>query len=458
MNWVENELGDASLGDQRLTHRAKSLLARMISQPSTSLPVACRGWGETQAAYRFFDNAKVTQEKILASHQAATQTRMAEHDVVLCLQDTTELDYSDQTQTQGLGPLTYESQRGLHLHPTVAVTPQRRCLGVLDTFIWARADEDYGKRTARKNKAIEEKESMRWINGYRQVCRVSATLANTQCVYIADRESDIYELFIEGENQGHQADWLIRATQDRRVLDEMKISDALAHSPALGEIEFTLPASHLRTQKQVKQTLKACRVALRPPRRTDEALDPIEITVLLAQETHPPKGEEPVTWILLTNLEVTSSEQAIEKIQWYLCRWQIEIYFRILKSGCKIEKLQLEHIDRLRPAIALYMIVAWRVLYLTMLGRECPDLPCDLVYDTQEWQAIYIVTHKKAPPSKPPTINTMIRMMASFGGFLGRKHDGEPGPQTMWIGLQRARDFVLAFEAQNAIRKSKTCV
>ncbi len=151
-------------------------------------------------------------------------------------------------------------------------------------------------------------------------------------------------------------------------------------------------------------------------------------------------------------------EQAVEKIQWYLCRWQIEIYFRILKSGCKIEKLQLEHIDRLRPAIALYMIVAWRVLYLTMLGRECPDLPCDLVFDREEWQAIYIVTHRETPPSKPPTLNTILRMMAGFGGFLGRKYDGEPGPQTVWIGLQRARDFVLALQAQNAIRTSKICV
>jgi hypothetical protein len=458
MSWVENELGKASLGDQRLTTRAKTLLERLVSQPSASLPTACRGWDETQAAYRFFDNAKVTDAKVLAPHREATQRRMAEHDVVLCLQDTTELDYSGQTQTQGLGPLSYENQLGLHLHPTLAVTPERLCLGVLDTFVWARTEEGYGKSDARKKKSIEEKESIRWIDGYRNVCRISAELANTQCVYIADRESDIYELFIEGEKQSHQADWLIRATQDRRVLDEMKISEALAHTQALGEIEFNLPPSHQRKQKRVKQTLKSCRVTLHPPQRTGNKLNPVEITVLLAQERDPPTGEEPVTWILLTNLQVTSLEQAIEKIQWYLCRWQIEIYFRILKSGCKVEKLQLEHIDRLRPALALYMIVAWRVLYLTMLGRECPDLPCDLVFEAEEWQAIYIVTHRKSPPEKPPTINTMIRMMAGYGGFLGRKHDGEPGPQTMWIGLQRARDFVLAFQAQNEIRKSGICV
>lgn len=458
MSWVEHELGKASLGDQRLTARAKILLERLVSQPSASFPAACRGWDETQAAYRFFDNAKVTDKKVLAPHQAATQCRMAEHDVVLCLQDTTELDYSRQTQTQGLGPLTYDNQLGLYLHPTLAVTPQRLCLGVLDALAWARPEADYGKSHHRKNKPIEDKESIRWIEGYKNVCRISAELTNTQCVYIADRESDIYELFVEGENQHHQADWLIRATQDRRLLDEMKISDALAYTQPLGDIEFTLPPSHQRAEKQVRQTLKACRVELHPPQRTGNKLDSVEVTVLLAQELNPPEGEEPVTWILLSNLQITTLAQAIEKIQWYLCRWQIEIYFRILKSGCKVEKLQLEHIDRLRPALSLYMIVAWRVLYLTMLGRECPDLPCDLVFDTEEWQAIYIVTHKTTPPLKPPTLNTMLRMMASFGGFLGRKNDGEPGPQTVWLGLQRARDFVLAFRAQNAIRTTNICV
>jgi len=458
MSWVETEMETAYFGDKRLDNRAKIMLDRMISQPTESLPTECRGWAETQAAYRFFDNKKVTEEKILAPHQEATRTRMAKHKVVLCLQDTTELDYSGQTQTQGLGPLSSEEQLGLHLHPTLAVTPERLCLGVLDTLVWARTEEDFRKRKDRNNKPIEEKESVRWIDGYREVCKVSRTLPHTQCVYIADRESDIYELFIEGKKQQHHADWLIRATHDRRVLDDEKIAEALHDAPVLGEIEFNLPPSHKRKQKQIRQKIKACRVKLHPPQRKNEKLESIEITVLLAEEINPPKEEEPVTWVLLSNLEINTLEDAIEKIEWYLCRWQIEIYFRILKSGCKVEKLQLEHIDRLRPALALYMIVAWRVLHLTILGRECPELPCDLAFETEEWQAIYIVTQRQSPPEKVPTINDMIRMMANFGGFLGRKNDGEPGPKTIWIGLRRARDFVLAIEAQKVIQESEICV
>jgi len=447
MSWARQEMASIALNDKRLDERAMNILERFMSQPTASIPTACRGWDETLAAYRFFDNAKVTAPKVLAPHYAATVERMAPHETVLCVQDTTELDYTGQDQLKGLGPLTYEARCGLYLHPTVAITPERLCLGVIDTLMWARDGNHFGKKSKRREKTLAEKESQRWIDGYRQVCETAAQLPNTRCVYMADRESDIYELFLEGYDQNHQADWLIRASHDRALEDDEHISEALAQAPILGEISFDLPASHRRGGQTVTQILKTAQLTLRPPKRTHSDLQAIEVTVVLAQELRPPKNENPVTWVLLTNLEVTSADQAIEKIQWYLCRWQIEIYFRILKSGCQIEELQLEHIDRLQPALALYMIVAWRILYLTMLGRECPDLPCDLVFDLQEWRAIFIVSEKQPPPDEPPSLNTIVRMLASFGGFLGRKGDGEPGPQSIWIGLQRSRDFVLALEA-----------
>jgi hypothetical protein len=128
-----------------------------------------------------------------------------------------------------------------------------------------------------------------------------------------------------------------------------------------------------------------------------------------------------------------------------------QIFFRILKSGCRVEELQLEKLQRLEPALAFYMIIAWRVLFLTMLGRECPEMPCDVVFDEAEWQAVYLVTQRQPPPDTPPSLECMVRMIATLGGFLDRKCDGFPGPQTLWIGLQRAADFVLALEAQRSI-------
>ena len=165
---------------------------------------------------------------------------------------------------------------------------------------------------------------------------------------------------------------------------------------------------------------------------------------------------ERIEWFLLTSLAVDDFDSAAEIVQWYLCRWQIEVFFRVLKSGCEVEELQLELSDRLERAIAFFLIVAWRVLFLTMLGRTCPDLPCDAVFATEEWRMVYIVAKRRKPPSKPPTLNEIIRLVASFGGFLNRKRDGEPGPKTLWIGLQRVRDFVMTAEAMQAA--GATCV
>lgn len=458
MTWVEREIGMANFGDERLNRRAQMLLESFYSQPTASISTVCRGWSETLAAYRFFDNPKVSDAKILAPHIEATRQRMQEHATVLCVQDTTELDYTGQTETTGLGPLTYENQSGFYLHPTLAITPDRLCLGVIGSKSWARDAEHHGKRSDCKNRTIEEKESYRWIEGYREVCQLAETLPDTQCVYMADRESDIYELFAEADVQAFQADWLIRSCHDRLVLDDSCLSAELANAPELGEIEFKLPRHHQRGNTRIVQRLKAVRVELRPPQRKGDSLEPTYVTAVVAEESNPPKGEAPITWILLTNLLVTTKEQALEKVQWYLCRWEIEVYFRILKSGCAIEELQLERKERLEPALAIYMIVAWRVIYLTMLGRHCPDIPCDLVFETEEWRAVFIVATRKVPPQEPPSMNTILRMLAGFGGFLDRKHDGEPGPQTVWIGLQRSRDFVLALQAQEAMIRDGTCV
>jgi hypothetical protein len=219
----------------------------------------------------------------------------------------------------------------------------------------------------------------------------------------------------------------------------------------LGTLEFDLPAAPQRAKRRVVQTLRAERLKLRPPYRPDRKLPAVELTAILAWEEEPPEGAEPIEWLLLTNLPIRSAEEAQEKVQWYVCRWQIEVYFRILKSGCKVEELQLQERTRLEVALALYMVVAWRVLYLIMLGRTMPEISCEAVLAPEEWKAVYLVTQKKRPPSRPPVLQEILVMIAQLGGFLARKGDGLPGPKALWIGLQRTRDFVLALEAREAI-------
>lgn len=449
-DWAVAETRSADLGDERLNRRLVLVLRRLADQPERSIPAAFQGWGETQAAYRFFDNEKVTAEGVLAPHREATLERVRQHPVVLCVEDTSDLDYTSKTETQGLGPLNYEATRGINIHPMLAVTPEGLCLGVLDFWRWVRDPSDHGgkDRQDRLSRPLEEKESLRWVEGYQKVGELQGHVGESRLVYVADRDSDLFELFVAADQ--NPANWLIRAAQDRAVVGGGLIWETVGESPSLGQVEFDLPPGRGRTPRRVVQSLRAARVLLRAPYRSDKKLSPVEVTAILAREDNPPAGEEPIEWLLLSNLRVESFEDAHEKMRWYLCRWQIEVFFRILKSGCKVEQLQLQTRERIEVAVALYLIVAWRVLYLTRLGRLVPDLSCEVAFSPQEWKAVYLVCKRQQPPSTPPRLREILALVASLGGYLARTGDGPPGPKTIWIGLQRTRDFALALEAREA--------
>jgi hypothetical protein len=455
MSALAAELAGIDLRDQRLNRRARRLLAKLGDKPTVSIPAACGGWGETRAAYRLFDHPEVTAAHVLAPHIACTEERLRGYPRVLCIQDTTELDYTTKKGSiTDLGPLNYESRWGLYLHPTLALTPERVPLGLLDAHLWVREPGSLGQEKD-PNRPLEEKESLRWVDGFARVNELAEQLTDTRLTYIADREGDLYDLFVEAPCPERGADWLVRVQHaDRLLTDGRKLRAVIDAAPVLTEITFERPAANGRRARTVHQHIKVVRVTLKAPARPDRTLPDVTVTALLASEPHPPAGEDPLDWLLLTNLPVETAEQAIEKLSWYLCRWQIEVYFKVLKSGCRVEQLQLEKRERLEPALAFYMIIAWRVLYLTMLGRDCPEMPCDAVFADEEWKAVYLVTQRKPPPEKPPSLDTMVRMVASLGGFLNRKHDGFPGPKTLWIGLQRIPDFVLALEAQRSIGES----
>jgi hypothetical protein len=447
--WIADELSGVNLGDERLNQRYALLLERLQDKPSISIPGACKGWAETQAAYRFFSNAKVSKEGILAPHIQATQQRMRSHPIVLCIEDTSFVNHDGQKETPALGPHTSELEYGYFLHPLLAITPEKLCLGTLRMHTWVR-DGKFGKRYERARKPIEEKESQRWIDGYRETCCLQKTMEHTQLVYVADRESDIYELFAEG--LAGEANWLIRAVRNRKTTDTNKIREQLAKEIPIGEL--TLKLSHRKKRKRRDVTLRifACQLSLLGPKRPKaDRLPNVPVTAILAVEKNPPPGEEPIEWLLLTDMEVHSLEEAEEKLQWYSCRWQIEIFFNTLKSGCQIEKLQLETRERLESATALYMIIAWRLLYIRTLNRLFPNMSCDIIFEKEEWQAIYLVIHNKIPPEISPPLQEMVSMLARLGGHLNRKNDSPPGAKVLWIGIQRARDFISGFNIARKI-------
>jgi hypothetical protein len=274
---------------------------------------------------------------------------------------------------------------------------------------------------------------------------------------IADREGDMYDIFEEASEACEpKAQWLIRAKHNRALVDNDSrrkgecrtyLFDKALQTDPRGEIEFELPIRG-KCKRKVVLTLYAAQETIRPPGRKHERhLKPQTVSVVIARELNPPAEEEAIEWKLISSLPVESFEQVVQLMNYYLCRWQIEVFFRILKSGCKVEKLQLEESRHLLSCLSFYLIIAWRVLFLTMCGRNYPDLPCDAVFDDEEWKAAFITATRTLPPKKPPSLKDMLVLIATFGGYLARGNDPAPGPTALWIGLQRTRDFAFAIRA-----------
>jgi hypothetical protein len=420
------------------------LMERLAAEPTMSVPKACNGWGETVAAYRFFDNDSVDWRAILEPHWHRTQARMGEHTVVLCLQDTTELDFNGQ-RARGLGPLSYEAQRGMYLHPTYAVTPAREPLGVLDAWMWAREKKDASGRRG------GPKESLRWLEGYERLAELAPHLPGTRLVYVADREADMMPLMKRARDLETPVDWLVRAAHNRCLPDGDKLFIRTCSGEATGRIEFAMPARHGVKGRTVRQQLWARRIELPADRGGT-----VGVTCVVAREVDAPPGVKPIEWRLLTNRHADTAETIVELIDWYRARWEIEILFNVLKNACRVEALQLGAIERIERALALYLVVAWRIAHLMRLGRTCPDLDALLFFDPDEIRMAYLLRDKLPPAA--PRLNEVLRQIACLGGFLARKGDGEPGVKTIWLGL---KDIHVAVKAMRALRKFEsqpTCV
>ena len=349
-------------------------------------------------------------------------------DVVLNLADTTELNFNGQ-ETAGLGPLSYEAQRGIYVHVTYAVTPHREPLGVMDAWMWARERKD--------SKGVRHgvKESTRWVEGYERVAEQAAELPQTRQVYIADRESDIAALMRRARDLGCPADWLIRAQHNRVLPDGDRLWERVEASEPLGEIRFTLPGRDGCKAREVVQQVWASRIDV-----PDGEGGVMPVSCPIARELKAPADVTPLEWRLLTNREAADIAAVAQLIDWYRARWEVEIFFRVLKNGCRIEALQLATIKRLEWALALFMVVAWRIARLMRLGRTCPVLDAELMFESDERRAAFIL-NKQSPPDKAPRLNEVVWLVAKLGGFLARKGDGEPGVKTIWQGLQRVMDF-----------------
>jgi hypothetical protein len=449
-DWIGEELETVDFRDERLGERMEVVLGELSRRPEASPRAACSGYKEMMGTYRFFNNRKVTLERVLAPHRDATLKRAGQYQRVLMVQDTSELDFSGRQDIKGAGYLEGPYSQGFYLHPLLVLTEQRLCLGSLWAKIYARPE--WGIRQTRKQRPIEQKESVRWLEGYRQACEAARQLPHTQVICVQDAEADIYEVLADGERDGRQAERraerIVRAAQDRQTHStEGKLWAEMSASPVLGQVQFNLPRRGEQPARKVTLDVHAKEVRLHAPYRPKERrLPDLKVWVVLAREVQPPQGAEPVEWLLLSSLPAGSFEEAVQVLRWYACRWEIEIFFKVFKTGCKVEKLQLKEEERFRPAFALYMIIAWRILYLTMLGRAAPEMSCAAVFEAAEWKAVWVVSKRSPVPAQPPHLAEMIRLIATLGGFKGCKTEGPPGPKAMWEGLRRVFDLALAWE------------
>jgi hypothetical protein len=445
--WAAHELAGVKLPDQRLIKRAQLIMTQLGDQPTASLPQACGGWSQTKAAYRFFDNEAVDAPALLAAHTQATVGRMQSHAVVLAVQDTTALNYSAHPRTQGLGPISNNRDQtvGLLLHSTLAVSVEGEPLGLLSAVAAARDGRDFGRSSQRRNRQpIAEKESQRWLDSLTVCQTLAASCPHTLIVNLADREADIYELFAQALQlgPGRSVHLLVRSQHNRQVQGaEQRLWPHLSRQPVAGKMQVRQPRQRGGVGRVALLSVRFAPVTLRAPCLKEDQPSQ-RLWAVEAREAHPPKGSGPILWRLLTTLPVTRAGEAIEKVQWYAQRWKIEVLHKTLKSGCQVERRELETAARLRRVLMLDLIVAWRVMHLCQAARERPEAPAQSWLQQDEWAVLWRYFHRdqRAAP-RPPTLREAARWIGQLGGFLARKSDGEPGVIVLWRGLQRLHDL-----------------
>jgi hypothetical protein len=446
--WSALELRHVDLGDRRLNRRLVKLVDDLLNAPEASVPQAAGDWAATKAAYRFWDNPRVDPDDIRAAHRDSTLERLPGHrgDPLLAIQDTTGFDFTDHPDTVGLGYLAHSKRAGLWLHSALAVTAAGVPLGLIDQRTWTRDPATLGKRARRNQKQTAEKESQRWLDAL--AATEAALPAGQAVVTVADREADFSDLFAAPRRPGSHL--LIRAKPRRRVRHvERLLGKAVRAGAAAGTIAVDLRRGDDRPPRRATLTIRFTTLEIAPPsthpRR--EALPHLRLTAILAEEESPPQGQDPVRWWLVTTLPIATLTDAERAVRWYALRWLVERYHYVLKSGCRIERLQLETAERLGRALARYAVVAWRLLWLTYEARRHPEAPCEAVLPREHWQVLHRVAHKTdKAPSSPPGLRAAVRQIARLGGFLARKGDGEPGVKTIWRGLRRLEDLVTGWK------------
>lgn len=449
-NWIKEEFENCEFGDKRLIKRAEKILEQRMSNPRGTIPECSQSKKDMKATYRFFENEYFGHRDIQKGHKMETAEKIKTEKIVLALQDTMSIDYTSFKKTEGLGILEGKDNKGIMMHTTIAVTPERKALGIIEQKLWTRKSKEERNETRNdKYIPIEEKESYRWIESLQETNKIQKKISDTMLVNIGDREIDIYEYFQEAEELNQKV--LARTHYDRKICEsENRMIEYILEQKSTGEITVEVKKNETRSKRTAVLEVRFAKVTLKPPKKyAGKALREIAVTIIIAKEIIKEKDIkfEPINWILTTNMEISNFENACEKIGWYSIRWQIEVFHKILKSGCKIEERRLGTAETLMKYLSLDSIVALRILNLTMSESNDKEFLCTEEFSYEEWQALDCFENKtKELREEPPTLKEIKMSIAKLGGFLGRKGDGKPGIIVMWRGLQKLAVIVEAWK------------
>jgi Transposase DNA-binding len=455
--WVDRETAGCEFRDARLGDRFRKLLAQIGSAMGQSIPLVCQDWANTKAAYRFFSNDRVSEADILAGHFQSTRDRAAATDgLVLLLHDTTEFTYQrKKSEAIGItkninsgrdktGRLRSHTVCGVLMHSSLTATTDGLPLGLTAVKFWTR--KKFKGTAALKKKInptrvpIEKKESIRWLENLKQSTELLEE--SGRCVHIGDRESDIYELFCAAQQIGTH--FLIRTCVDRLAGDgDHTIAEEMEEVAVKGLHRVEVRDSSGDPDEAVLE-IRYRKIPVLPPIGKQKRYPALTLTVIHAEERGTPKNRKKIEWKLITDLPVQSRKDAIEKLEWYALRWKIEVFHKILKSGCKAEESKLRTAQRLANLISVFCILSWRVFWMTMLNRSTPDAPPTLALTNIEIDLLDRLVKDKGQTSlRRKPLSHYLTKIARLGGYLARANDPPPGNMVMWRGLSRLTDIGL---------------
>ena len=457
-SWLDEELASCQLPDERLRKRFFKLMKQLWNGIGQAIPFACEDWSNTKAAYRFFSNNRMTEKEILQAHFQSTQRRFKQtNKLALILHDTTEFSYKRTNPEEiGITKLIPNGQNiygnarlytkcGILMHSSLVITTEGLPLGLSAIKFWTR--KKFKGTNALKNHvnptriSIEKKESYRWLENIESTHHLFN--ASDQCVHVGDRESDIYELFCKAQEL--KTHFLVR-TCVNRLSGEGKhtIADDMEEVKVKG-LHSVKVVDKKGNYSTLKLELKYRRIQVLPPIGKQKKYPKLKLTILHAVEKNPPGNRKPVVWKLMTDLRISNREEAIEKLDWYAMRWKIEMFHKILKSGCRAEASKLRTAERLSKLIAMFCILSWRIFWMTMLNRCSQKIPENLAFTELELKLLNKLVQDKKKTRKKKSLSDYLIKLAKLGGYLARHSDPPPGNMVMWRGLSRLTDIQLGF-------------